>query len=315
MSSLNHPLSVVITTVVVTGLCGWIAIRQVDRLSASSVMSTQGNPVRVRQVFQPMAASDPRQPPSPRLLLQPPQPHQPSQNTSLFPQSPLSQQVRVVRAAKSVTTPASLGIFLHRLLKFGLKRRDRNPQWVGSDLVYEFLKRLSNLQTLHPYLFLRAFDHMTLHTTAMNESFAPDEEMRRIDPSRDLAILVQSEHEAHFYMMFVDSKNKEVLALDSMFKREDALIKHLLDSHLTSVRPFATQGYVLRNHTGRVCRQRGMTCGPWSVWLLTAMVMNFGGCRGVYVEGDGSRGSRVDVGMLNAFRNEDVVAFWDHALS
>lgn len=273
---------IVATTVTVTAAVAWIVIGQVSQFSVKwpAVLTKEDEAVLLRsQQKKPKALSRPV-----GLGASSTKPHK---TFKLPPQSQLS-------------SPGQVGLFLAGKLSLD---HAKQSEWIDSFDIMKYMFKLQELSRTVPTIFFRPF--------IPNHFLDPDVQAgvyteAAFDPLFDYVMVSMAPESGHFFMIFLDPPNKEVVALDSMFIREDDDVKHMLDTSFSVIQPFTKLNYKLRNYAGLICKQRGMTCGPWCMWLFTSLVMNFKGCRN-------ANGS-VNVDPLDQTKSEDVEKFWINLL-
>lgn len=310
--------SVVTTVVILTGVVGWVALRSIQQLGQSlrsptvyappPYQNAAPAPARRRQVqakAQAQAKAEAQAKISnarARAQAQAQALAQAHAQKGKAAQADVNSIALAKAMAQARRTPAGLGAFLGTFLALG--SRDRRTEWVDSSELGEYAGALERLQTSHSAFFFRPFSALSFHT---DKAHTTNVEMQDLDPNVDLALHISSHDEKHFWTVFVDTKNREVVALDSLVTRSDEHVKARVDKFLPRVKPFQRLHLLLRNYTGVVCLQTGATCGPWSIWLMTALVTGFGRCRG--------KDGRVIVAPLDAFHTKDVVQFYRNARS
>lgn len=309
---------VMATTVTVTGLCGFLAARHIHRMPLSpptlnvgpvinvgflnSPRNTQAQRQRQRQLQTTAAASANNTSPSPRGR----------QVSAVVESNARKSTARKPSLAPiDLSTPLNVGKLLQSLMKLGVDAEDRGSEWISNYEVEAYLKKLNWLQTVVPKLFFRPFHAslLLIQLTIDGKLIDVLDPLQTSSVDHDYLLLIHSSTERHFYLIFIDSLNKKIVAFDTLHRRQDpALIvsvaKMFPDLDLTAL------GYTLTNYTGVMCKQQSASCGPWAAWLLTAVVLNYQNCRGT----SGSVPRDFDVRPLDACSNSDVKAFWETVL-
>lgn len=285
--------SVVALTTLLTGAFALFAVLKINELTQSPPMqvtkSRQVTPAKIKSTISIKSTK----------LIQPVKVAKMTSTVQQTKQFQKNVQLEMLFRLRMLS-PSHLGTYLSSVLS--LHRKEKKVVWVGSDEIVSIGEGLEKLEAQDSAVFFHPFVFMSF---VLDGDYSNAYDADELEANKDVAMHVASLVEKHYYMMFLDAQHKEIVAMDSLYKRSDDEIKQRIDQNFFPViQPFAKLKFTLRNLTGVECLQKGPTCGPWSIWLITAMVMNFGNCRGK----DG-----IDVAPLDACSTEDVTKFYQNA--